>query len=78
MQLFFYVECTVQIGVARGGPGAHPPPNQKITYDKKLWQHSLAMFSCSFFSVITHKTEINNNIYDNKGSPGPLTNNQGP
>ena len=37
------------------------------------------MFSCSFFfSVITHTTLINDNINDNKGVPGPLTNNQGP
>ena len=35
------------------------------------------MFSCSFFSAITHLTVINNNINDNKGVPGPLTNNQG-
>ena len=35
------------------------------------------MFSCSFFSVITHMTVINNNINDNKGVLGPLTNNQG-
>ena len=36
------------------------------------------MFSCSFFfSVITHITVINNNINDDKGVPGPLTNNQG-
>ena len=36
------------------------------------------MFSCSFFfSVITHITVINSNINDDKGAPGPLTNNQG-
>ena len=35
------------------------------------------MFSCSFFSVITHITVINNNINDNKGVPGPPTNNKG-
>ena len=35
------------------------------------------MFGCSFFSIITHMTVINNNINDNKGVPGPLTNNQG-
>ena len=35
------------------------------------------MFRCSFFSVITHKTVINNNINDDKGVSGPLTNNQG-
>ena len=35
------------------------------------------MFSCIFFSVITHLTAINNNINNNKGALGPLTNNQG-
>ena len=35
------------------------------------------MFSYSFFSVITHLTAFNNNINDNKGALGPLTNNQG-
>ena len=35
------------------------------------------MFSCSFFSVITHITVINNNINDNKWVPGPPLNNQG-
>ena len=40
------------IGVARGGSqGDRAPPNQNTTNDKKLWQHSLAMFSCSFFSA---------------------------
>ena len=34
------------------------------------------MFSCSFFSVITLITVINNNINDNMGVPGPQTNNQ--
>ena len=52
------------ISVARGG--ARAPPNQNTTNDKKLGQHSLAMFSCSFFSAITHTTVINNNINDNK------------
>ena len=47
------------IGVARGeAQGARPPPNQNSTNDKKLWQHSLTMFSCSFFSVIAHITVI--------------------
>ena len=43
----------------RGTPGHRrsqgaraPPPNQNSTNDKKSSQHSLAMFSCSFFSVI--------------------------
>ena len=35
------------------------------------------MFSCSFLSVITHITVINNNINDNKWVLGPPTNNQG-
>ena len=35
------------------------------------------MFSCSFISVITHVTVINNYINDDKGAPGPLTNEQG-
>ena len=35
------------------------------------------MFSCIFFSVITHITVIHKNINDNEGAPGPLTNNQG-
>ena len=35
------------------------------------------MFSCSFISVITHITVINNNINDDKGAPAPLTNKQG-
>ena len=66
------------IGVARGGPGGPaPPPNQNTTNDKKLWQHSLAMFSCSFFSAITHITVINNYINDSKWVPEPPTNNQG-
>ena len=60
-----------------GAQGAWAPPNQNTTNDKKLWQHSLAMFSCSFFSVIMHITVINNNINDNKRVPGPPTNNQG-
>ena len=59
------------------GARARAPPNQNTTNDKKLWQHSLAMFSCSFFSVITHITVINNNINDNKWVSGPPTNNQG-
>ena len=43
--------ASTYIGVARGGAqGARaPPPNQNTTNDKKLWQHSLAMFGCSFF-----------------------------
>ena len=35
------------------------------------------MFSCSFFFSNKHITVISNNINDNKGVPGPLTNNQG-
>ena len=35
------------IGVAKGG--AQASPQLKSTKDKKLWQHSPAMFSCSFF-----------------------------
>ena len=73
------------IGVARGGPGGPGPPNQNTTNDKKLWQHSLAMFSCSLFSVITHITVINNNINDNKWvlrppltTRGPLLTTRGP
>ena len=64
---------------SQGGRGARgpAPPNQNTTNVKKLFQHSLAMFSCSFFSVITHITVINNNVNDNKGVLGPLTNNQG-
>ena len=56
------------VGVARGGAqGARAPPlNQNITNDKKLRKHSLAMFSCSFFLVITHIAVINHNINDNK------------
>ena len=65
------------IGIARGGRGPSPPIKIALTI-KKLWQHSLAMFRCSFFfSAITHITVINNNINDNKGLPGPLTNNLG-
>ena len=30
-----------------------------------------------FFSVITHRTVINNNINDDEGAQGPLTNKQG-
>ena len=40
------------IGVARGGgggAGGPGPPNQNTTNDKKLWQHSLAMFIAVFF-----------------------------
>ena len=44
------------IGVARGGPGGPGPPNQNTINDKKLWQHSLAMFSCSFFSNYAHNS----------------------
>ena len=51
------------IGVARGGAqGARALPDWNTTNDKKLWQHSLTMFSCS---------------YGRRGSPEPLTNNQG-
>ena len=35
------------------------------------------MFSLGVFSVTTHITVINSNINDNKGVPGPLTDNQG-
>ena len=65
------------IGVARGVRGPGPPPIKIPLTTKKLWQHSLAMFSCSFFSVITHITVINNNINDNKWVLGPPSNNQG-
>ena len=34
-------------GGGADGPGL--PPNQNTTNDKKLYQHSLALFSCSFF-----------------------------
>ena len=61
-----------------GAQRARVPPHHTTTNDKKLWQHSLAMFSCSFFfSVITHITVINNTINDNKWVPVPPTNNQG-
>ena len=62
---------------SRRGKGLGTLPNQATTNDKKLWQHSLEMFSCSFFfSVITHITVINNNTNDHEGAPGPLNNNQ--
>ena len=35
------------------------------------------MFTCSFFSVITHLTVINEITNDDEGAPGPLNNNQG-
>ena len=56
IQLAVEVIDNLSIGVARGG--ARAPPNQNSTNDKKLWQHSLTMFSCSFFSVIAHITVI--------------------
>ena len=74
----FGILCA-HIGVAReGGQGARSIPIKIPSMIKKLRQHSLKMFSCScFFSVITHIAVINNNINDNEGAPGPLTNNQG-
>ena len=60
-KIHFLNGSTYSIGVARGG-GARAPPNQNSTNDKKLWQHSLTMFSSSFFSVIAHIPVINLNF----------------
>ena len=60
----------LSIGVAKGGPG--PPPPIKIPPMIKITTtFGLALFSCSFFSAITHITVINNNIKDNEGAQGP-------
>ena len=60
-----------------GAQGARAPPIKIPPMIETTTTYRLALFSCSFFSAITHITIINNNINDNEVAPGPLTNNQG-
>ena len=66
----FALCCEISIAEVRPAPSPIKVPSILKNYDNIAKRCLVAVF----FSVLTHIIVINTNINDNKGAPGPLTN----